>query len=66
MMQAAKYGFTLDRASIDRLGWTWNGSIFLKLQVCSRLMVVGEVLLENPSEVAVVQYDNVVQAFSTD
>ncbi len=58
MMQAAKYRFADHRASITTLDRPLNWRIFLEPQVSSRLVVVGEVLLENSPEVAIVHYVN--------
>ncbi len=65
MMQAAKYRLADHRSSIAMLDRPRNWRIFLEPQVCSRLMVVRELLLENPPEVTVVKHDDVVQTFST-
>ena len=66
MMQAAKYRLADNRANIATLDWPRNWCIFLETQVCSHLMVIGEVLLENPPEVMVVEHDDVVEAFPPD
>ena len=63
MMQATKYRLTDERAGIASLDRTRNRRILLKPQVGSRLMVVGEVLFENPPQMPLVEHDDVVQTF---
>lgn len=64
-MQAAEVRNRDDFAAFRRLDLPRHGRVTRQRQVRSRLVIVGEVITQDPDQVRFVEHDRVVQAFAT-
>lgn len=65
-MEAADLGERHDAATIGKAASSRDGRVLVQGEVCSRLVVIGEVGSEDPAEMPFVQDDDMVQALSAD
>jgi hypothetical protein len=65
-MQSAEDGLTSNESDVLSLDDSWHRSILLQPEVRSRLVVVGQVLLENTTQMSLSQHDHMVEAFPPD
>ena len=66
MMQTADLGYSNDGPERRRLNAPWDRSVPIQGEVGPRLVVVADILLENPPEMVLAENDEVVKAISAD
>jgi hypothetical protein len=66
MMQAADFGKLDDLARRGKLDGPEGGGVLVEGEMCSRLMVIGDVASEDAVEVTLAEDENVMQTLAPD
>ena len=65
-MQASELGNCDNVSLMGRRGCAWDGCIFRQSQMRSRLIVIDEIVFQDPAQMLCVEDDHVIKALATD